>query len=167
MNPPPRKFALKKLLISLLVLNTWRNVAGGGSQVDTLTVLYLYNIHCNSMSRSLSFHNCSQLIVHKICIFPVTTFLLVWTTFLLILPALMRGDAVLLYLLIQCANPLNQIYVVADVTSVHRAKRHQSTLRLARGKDAPPSRVTEDYCRNDHLRFILFWGLNILALWSR
>lgn len=67
----------------------------------------------------------------------------------------MRGDAVLMYLLIQCANPLNQIYVVADVTSVHRAKRHQSALRLAQGEDALPSRVTEDYRRNDHLRFIL------------
>lgn len=69
----------------------------------------------------------------------------------------MRGDAVLMYLLIQCANPLNQIYVAADVTSLHRAKRHQSALSLARGDDALPSRVTEDYCRNDHLRFILFW----------
>lgn len=63
----------------------------------------------------------------------------------------------LMYLLIQCANPLNQIYVVADVTSVHRAKRHQSALRLAQGDDVLPSRVTEDYCRNDHLGFILFW----------
>lgn len=58
---------------------------------------------------------------------------LVVTTFLLILLVLMRGDAVLMYLLIQCANPLNQIYVVADVTSVQRAERHQSALRLAQG----------------------------------
>ena len=46
----------------------------------------------------------------------------------------MRGDAVLMCLLIQCVQtPLNQIYVVADVTSVHRAQRHQSALRLAQG----------------------------------
>ena len=70
----------------------------------------------------------------------------------------MRGDAVLMYLLIQCADPLNQIYVVADVTSVQRAKRHQSALRLAPGGGggALPSRVTEDYRRNDHSRLILF-----------
>lgn len=58
-------------------------------------------------------------------------------------------------------DPLNQIYVVADVTSVHRAKRHQSALRLAQGEEALPSRVTEDYCTNDHLCFILC--LNILT----
>lgn len=66
--------------------------------------------------------------------------------------ALMWADAVLMYLLIPCTNPLNQIYVVVDVTSVHPAKRHQSALRLAQREEALSSRVTENYCRNDHLR---------------
>lgn len=70
----------------------------------------------------------------------------------------MQGDAARVYLRIQRANALNQIHVAADVTSVHRAKRHQSALRLAQGEDALPARVTADYCRNDRLRSILCLG---------
>lgn len=55
-------------------------------------------------------------------------------------------------------TPLNQIYVVVDVASLRRAKRHQSTLRLCPWGvgGVLPSRVTEDYCRNDPFRFVLF-----------
>lgn len=59
---------------------------------------------------------------------------LVGTTFLL---SLLRPDArwcrARVFAYSVCKNPLNQIYVVADVTSLHRAKRHQSALRLAQG----------------------------------
>lgn len=47
----------------------------------------------------------------------------------------------------------SDLRLFADVTSVQRAGRHQSALKVAGGDDAVPSRVTADYRRNDHLRF--------------